>query len=98
MNSGFVSKKHQSWAMRKTGLSMDLQEQPHIELRGKPKAAALIDRLFTNPYLIVSRVAELLSVSLPTARKVVRALEETGILQMVTGRAWGKSHMATRIL
>ncbi len=85
-------------AVQQAGALMDLREQLHIELRGKPKAAALIDPLFTNPYMTVSRAAELLSVSLPTARQVVRTLEESGVLQEVTGRAWGKTYVATRIL
>jgi Fic family protein len=85
-------------AMRQAGALMDLREQLHIEIRSKPKAAALIDALFTNPYMTVSRAAELLTVSLPTARQVVRTLEESGVLQEVTGRAWGKTYVATRIL
>lgn len=83
---------------RQAGALMDLREHLHLELRSKPKAAALIDPLFTNPYLTVSRTAELLNVSLPTARQVVRVLEESGLLQEVTGRAWGKTYVATRIL
>lgn len=85
-------------AVRQAGALMDLREHLHLELRSKPKAAALIDPLFTNPYLTVSRTAELLNVSLPTARQVVRVLEESGLLHEVTGRAWGKTYVATRIL
>lgn len=85
-------------AVRQAGALLDLREQLHIEIRSKPKAAALIDPLFTNPYMTVSRAAELLNVSLPTARQVVRTLEESGVLQEVTGRAWGKTYVATRIL
>ena len=85
-------------AVRQAGALMDLREHLHLELRSKPKAAALIDPLFSNPYITVSRTAELLKVSLPTARQVVRVLEESGLLQEVTGRAWGKTYVATRIL
>ncbi|RPI78064.1 MAG: Fic family protein [Chloroflexi bacterium] len=85
-------------AVRQAGALMDLREQLHIEIRSKPKAAALVDSLFTNPYMTVSRAAELLNVSLPTARQVVKVLEESGVLQEVTGRAWGKTYVATRIL
>lgn len=85
-------------AVRQAGALMDLREQLHIEIRSKPKAAALIDSLFTNPYITVSRASELLNVSLPTARQVVKALEEVGVLQEVTGRAWGKTYVAIRIL
>lgn len=85
-------------AVRQAGALMDLREQLHVEIRSQPKAAALIDPLFTNPYITVSRAAELLNVSLPTARQAVKALEESKILQEVTGRAWGKTYVATRIL
>jgi Fic family protein len=85
-------------AVRQAGALMDLREKLHIEIRSKPKAIALVDPLFTNPYMTVSRAAELLNVSLPTARQVVRTLEESGVLQEVTGRAWGKTYVAIRIL
>lgn len=85
-------------AVRQAGALTGLREQLLIEIRSKPKAAALIDPLFSNPYMTVSRAAELLSVSLPTARQVVRTLEEAGVLQEVTGRAWGKAYVAARIL
>jgi len=85
-------------AVQQASALMDLREQPHAEVRSKPKAAALIDPLFTNPYMTVSRAAELLQVSLPTARQVVKALEELRVLQEVTGRAWGKTYVALRIL
>jgi Fic family protein len=85
-------------AVRQAGGLLDLREQLHIEIRSRPKAAALIDPLFINPYITVSRAAEMLNVSLPTARQIVRTLEESGILQEVTGRAWGKTYVATRIL
>lgn len=85
-------------AVRQADALMDLREQLHIEIHSKPKAAALIDPLFTNPYITVSRASELLNVSLPTARQLVKALEEVGVLQEVTGRAWGKIYVATRIL
>lgn len=85
-------------AVRQAGALTDLRERLHFEVRSKPKAAALIDPLFTNPYMTVSRAAELLNVSLPTARQAVRSLEESAILQEVTGRNWGKTYLAPRIL
>jgi Fic family protein len=85
-------------AVRQAEALMDLRERLHIEIRSKPKAAALIDPLFTNPYITVSRAAELLNVSLPTARQVIKALEESGVLHEITGRAWGKTYVATKIL
>ncbi len=85
-------------AVQQASALMYLREKLHIEIRSKPKAAALIDPLFTNPYMTVSRAAELLQVSLPTARQIVRTLEETGVLHEVTGRTWGKTYVAASIL
>ena len=85
-------------AVRQAGALMELREQLHREMRSKPKAAALIDPLFVNPYMTVSRAAELLNVSLPTARQAIQTLEESGILQEVTGRAWGKTYVESKIL
>ena len=85
-------------AVRQASELMDLREQLQIELRNKPRAVALIDPLFINPYITASRAAELLNVSLPTARQALRTLEESSVLQEVTGRAWGKTYVATRIL
>ena len=85
-------------AVQQASALMYLREKLHIEIRSKPKAAALIDPLFTNPYMTVSRAAELLQVSLPTARQIVRTLEESGVLHEVTGRTWGKTYVAASIL
>ena len=85
-------------AVQQASALMDLREELHTEIRSKPKAAALIDPLFTNPYMTVSRAAELLQVSLPTARQIVRTLEESGVLHEVTGRTWGKTYVAASIL
>lgn len=85
-------------AVRQAGALMDLREQLQREIRGKPKAAALLDPLFANPYMTVSRAAELLNVSQPTARQAIQTLEKSGVLQEVTGRSWGKIYVATQIL
>jgi ribosomal protein S25 len=37
-------------------------------------------------------------VSNPTARQVVRVLQEEGILREITGRAWGRVYLARAIL
>ena len=84
-------------AVRQAGALMDLREHLHREMRGKPKAAALLDPLFANPYMTVSRAAELLNVSQPTARQAIQTLEESGVLQEVTGRAWGRTYLASQI-
>jgi len=64
----------------------------------RPKALALLDGLFANPFLPVVRAEKILRVSNPTARQVVRVLQEEGILREITGRAWGRVYLARAIL
>jgi Fic family protein len=59
---------------------------------------ALVDQLFINPYITISKAAEVLGVSQPTATKVVRKLEADGVLQEVTRRSWGKVYLAAGVL
>jgi Fic family protein len=85
-------------AIQQAGALMDLRERLHVLLRERPKAAALVDPLFLNPYMTVARAAGLLRVSLPTARQAIRVLEDAQILQEVTGRSWGRVYVAANIL
>jgi Fic family protein len=47
--------------------------------------------------MTVARAAKILNVSQPTARQAMKILEETGILQEVTGREWGRIYQAAAI-
>lgn len=58
---------------------------------------ALVDALFINPLLDTNRAQSLLAVSAPTARAAIRALEEHGIVQEITGRNWGRLFQADEI-
>jgi len=60
--------------------------------------APLVDQLFINPYITISKAAGVLGVSQPTATKVVRKLEADGVLQEVTRRNWGKVYLARQVL
>ena len=75
-----------------------LREELREKLRSKPRAVALLDALFDNPYVTALRVQELLEVSDPTARQVIAYLEREGVLVEKTGRSWGKVYVATPIL
>ena len=48
--------------------------------------------------LPVSRAEKVLRVSNPTARQVVRVLQDEGILREITGRTWGRVYLAPSIL
>lgn len=75
-----------------------LREQYRAQLRDKPNALALLDDLFTNPYMTVGRAASLLTRTHPTARAAIRVLEESRILTEVTGRHWGRVYVCSPIL
>jgi Fic family protein len=85
-------------AVRQAGTLMDLRERWRGSLRGKPRALALVDEIFVNPYVTVARAAKALGVSNPTARQVVVQLEKQGILEEITGRAWGRLYLARAVL
>ena len=84
-------------SIHQTGQLMDLREQYRLQLIHKPKAVILVDQLFINPYMTVSRAVQILAVSHPTARQVINALESAGVLQEITGREWGRTYLATAI-
>jgi Fic family protein len=85
-------------AVRQAQQLIALRDQLRANLRGSPRAIALVDPLFENPFLDASRVKLLLNVSDPTARKILGALESAGIIREVTGRAWGRRYLAHGVL
>ena len=85
-------------AVALAGRLMDLREESRARLKTSPRALELIDELFTNPYITVTRAAAVLKVSNPTARQAVAALERVGMLEEVSGRAWGKLYLARPIM
>ena len=80
------------------GQLLTLRETWRRRLSKRPRALALVDDLFKNPYITVAQAQELLQVSNPTARQVVAILEREGLLEEVTGRAWGRLYRARPIL
>lgn len=84
--------------VRRAARLMELLRRFQKRLRDKPKALALLDHLFLNPYMSVARAERVLKVSNPTARQAVRVLEERGMLEEITGRAWGRLYLARPIL
>jgi Fic family protein len=76
----------------------DLHDGLRRRLHQKPKAAALLDELFANPYISVSRAARLLKVSYPTARQAITWLQKEGLLEEISGRSWGRLYLARPIL
>lgn len=85
-------------AVGQAGRLMDLREKFRMRLRDKPKALILLDELFLNPYMSVSRAEKVLRVSNPTARQTVTLLQRKGMLAEITGRTWGKLYLAKPIM
>jgi Fic family protein len=85
-------------AVKQAGQLMDLREKFRGQLRHKAKALILLDELFMNPYMFVSKAERVLKVSNPTARQAVNVLEEHGMLHEVSGRAWGRLYLAKPIM
>jgi Fic family protein len=85
-------------AVSQAGRIMDLHESFRRRLCQKPNAVALLDGLFANLFVTVSRAARLLNVSYPTARQTVAYLQGEGLLEEITGRAWGRLYLARTIL
>jgi Fic family protein len=77
---------------------ISLHDTLRERLRQRPNTMALLDQLFVNPYITVSRAARLLNVSYPTARSAVTRLQQEGLLEEVTGRSWGRLYLARPIL
>ena len=77
---------------------MDLREKWRRELKASARALALLDELFMNPYMTVASAQTLLGVSNPTARQVVVRMQHAGLLEEVTGRAWGRLYVAKPVL
>jgi Fic family protein len=85
-------------AVRQGKQLMDLREGLRGRLKATPRALALVDELFVNPYITVSRAQQILRVSNPTARQAVRVLEDEGMIEEVTGRKWGRVYVARAVL
>jgi len=85
-------------ALLQAAALMDLREDLHSRLRGSPRALALADALFVNPYLNAARAVQILGVSDPTARQAIRVLEDAGVLEPITERVWGRVYVARPVL
>lgn len=85
-------------AMSRARELMELREKFRKRLADKPRALALLDELFMNPYVTVARAEQALEVSNPTARQAVALLQKHRMLKEVSGRLWGKLYLAQPIL
>ena len=85
-------------AVKRTTRMIELREQFRERVSDKPRALALVDQLFTNPYLTVAHAERFLKVSNPTARKAVELLVERGLIERLGERRWGKLYLSQKVL
>ncbi len=85
-------------ACRQARILLDLRERSRELVRGKAKALALLDELFASPYVTVTRAAEVLAVSYPTARTAVATLVRAGLLTELGEGRWRRVYVARPIL
>ena len=85
-------------AVRQARQLLVLREGMRASVSAQPRALALVDPLFENPYLDANRIKRVLGVSDPTARKALAALEGAGLVEETTGRSWGRRYLARGVL
>ena len=74
--------------IQQAGRLMDIRETCSVCLSVQPKAVALLDQLFVNPFITVAAAARILDVSNPTARQTVSLFLQNDVLEETTGRMW----------
>ncbi len=85
-------------ALRQARQLMTLRERMRARVANEPRALALIDELFVNPFIDANRVKSLQSVSDPTARKVLATLVAADLITEESGRSWGRQYLAREVL
>ena len=75
-----------------------LREQYRTLLRDKPNALTILDALFFNPYMTISKAVKVLDKTHPTAKAAISILEKNNILKAVGARRWGQFYVSQPIL
>ena len=77
---------------------LDRMRRKYLEqLKGSHRARALLEELFGNPFITVTKAAHILNVTAPTAKKYVDDLLKLNILEETTGKKWGRVYVARNI-
>ena len=92
-----VERSARSAARQSTRL-MEIRERFRAKLKDKSRATVLLEELFRNPYVTVSRAVKVLGVTNPTARKSVGLLVERGILTPLGDKRWNRVYVSKEIL
>ena len=87
-----------SSARRQGDALLALRDRYRAGLQNKHRAAALLDKLFINPYVTAPRAADLLGVTPPTALRSIQELVKAGILAQREGKSRARQWEAAPIL
>lgn len=85
-------------AVKRTSRVNELREDFRKRLADNMRALSLVDHLLTNPYLTVTRTAEALRVSFPTAQKLVDLLVKRKLIERQGERRWAKLYLCKPVL
>lgn len=85
-------------AVKRTSRVNTLREEFRKRLADNLRALALVDQLLTNPYLTITRAAEALKVSFPTAQKLIDLLVKREVIQRQGERRWAKLYVCRPVL
>ncbi len=85
-------------ASKRASSLIDLQKEYRKKLGKKTMALRLMEQLFINPYITVTKAVSLLKTTHPTATKAIENLVKEGILKEVSGRQWKRVYLANEIL
>lgn len=85
-------------AVKRTTHVIEMRENFRKRVGDKARALALVDQLFTNPYVTVAHAMEALGVTYPTALKVIDLLVERKLIQKLGERRWGKLYVCKPVL
>ena len=85
-------------AAKRTTHVIELREEFRKRVGDKLKALALVDQLFTNPYVTAAHAQQALQISAPTARKLLEFLAERKLIEKLGERRWAKLYLCRPVL
>ena len=85
-------------AVKRTTKVIALREAFRKRVGDKPRPLALVDQLFTNPYVTVAHAMKALDVTYPTAQKAIELLVERKVIEKLGERRWAKLYLCRPIL
>lgn len=85
-------------AVKRTTHVIELREDFRKRVGDRPKALAVVDQLFTNPYITAAHAQQALEVTAPTARKLLEFLVEHKLIEKLGQRRWARLYVSRPVL